>query len=552
MITILMLSGEALKAQIVTNGTFDGPPSTSVPPGWQSCLTTSTVEIQPGPFGVINIPQDGNTFLGMACRALDVPDTGGTCEEVGQFLTTELIAGRCYLLEVYLAFSPELSVTAFRNSIDFKAFVGTEECQNDVEVAHFGPIDHREWRKYTTTFSLNENRSYVWLQGAYTQLPEYSGYILADNFSLTDLSQVVNHEIELCEGTTATLASTFQSADSFLWSSGETSSSIEINEVGQYVVDVVIEGCSSREVFNVVEMSDPDPVMVLFCEGESVTLTPTVLGADSYVWSTGATSATITLDTPGEYFVDIVNDGCATREVFNISKEDNPDPVQVEFCQGESAILTSSFLTANSYVWSTGSDQGSIEITSPGQYSVQAQLGSCLKTEIFNVLQVGLPIINIISENEICTGEQIQLDAFQENAAYIWQDGSTESSFVVEEPGTYSVRVTLNGCSSEQRIEVFPGECEAILRMPNAFTPNGDGKNDLFIPIESIGTAIMSTRIFNRWGHEIFSTQNLNIEWNGNFSNGEPAPETTYYWSIRYAAIGGRIQSQKGTVNLIR
>ena len=88
--------------------------------------------------------------------------------------------------------------------------------------------------------------------------------------------------------------------------------------------------------------------------------------------------------------------------------------------------------------------------------------------------------------------------------------------------------------------------------MPNAFTPNGDGVNDLLIPIESQNITSMRTKIFNRWGQKIHESGNRYIEWDGTFDNGEPVPTGTYYWSLIATGFQAGTIEMKGTVSIIR
>jgi gliding motility-associated-like protein len=84
------------------------------------------------------------------------------------------------------------------------------------------------------------------------------------------------------------------------------------------------------------------------------------------------------------------------------------------------------------------------------------------------------------------------------------------------------------------------------LVMPNVFTPNADGKNDNFLPMEYSYINQTTLKIYNRWGNLIFETNDLVKGWNGN--NAEPG---IYFWEVSYESAG-RQYKQKGTVSLIR
>jgi len=83
--------------------------------------------------------------------------------------------------------------------------------------------------------------------------------------------------------------------------------------------------------------------------------------------------------------------------------------------------------------------------------------------------------------------------------------------------------------------------------MPNVFTPNGDGSNDIFKPVKSKGIAEMQTYIYNRWGGQVFETKNLMIEWDGG-----NLPDGTYFWIVKYTNAIGEQKTLNGHLTLIR
>ncbi|HXB29035.1 MAG TPA: gliding motility-associated C-terminal domain-containing protein [Puia sp.] len=116
---------------------------------------------------------------------------------------------------------------------------------------------------------------------------------------------------------------------------------------------------------------------------------------------------------------------------------------------------------------------------------------------------------------------------------------------------TYQLTVTSdNGCTASGKIKII---VYRPLKMPNAFTPNGDGIDDVFrIPPQVATTTIKSFIVFNRWGQRIFYTNNSGVGWDGYF-NGEGQPSGTYVWMIQYTdAVTNQSETASGTVVLIR
>ena len=87
--------------------------------------------------------------------------------------------------------------------------------------------------------------------------------------------------------------------------------------------------------------------------------------------------------------------------------------------------------------------------------------------------------------------------------------------------------------------------------IPNAFTPNGDGKNDRFGPIINCNVTSYHLMIFNRWGQMVFDTVDANDKWDGNFK-GVPADVGDYFYSLTFAGPKGNTYSYKGDITLIR
>jgi gliding motility-associated-like protein len=115
---------------------------------------------------------------------------------------------------------------------------------------------------------------------------------------------------------------------------------------------------------------------------------------------------------------------------------------------------------------------------------------------------------------------------------------------------TYQLTVTTNnGCQASGKETVF---VYYPLEMPNAFTPNGDGKNDVFRIPPSNFQEIKLFAVYNRWGLRVFETANSGVGWDGTFG-GQPQPAGVYVWQIQYQdQLTGKTASAGGTVILIR
>lgn len=93
---------------------------------------------------------------------------------------------------------------------------------------------------------------------------------------------------------------------------------------------------------------------------------------------------------------------------------------------------------------------------------------------------------------------------------------------------------------------------EFFIELPNVFTPNEDGFNDVFEPIKSQGIMEVKTTIYNRWGQSIFESKELGIEWDGRIDAKNVASTGSYFWIINYADQKGTKHVKKGWLSLVR
>jgi len=137
------------------------------------------------------------------------------------------------------------------------------------------------------------------------------------------------------------------------------------------------------------------------------------------------------------------------------------------------------------------------------------------------------------------------------NSAVI--NGAVNQNYSATENGNYYVEVTLNGgCKVKSNVVIIDSLIEQdTLVMPNVFTPNNDGMNDIFSPIKINGIAINQISIFNRWGELIHRESSPKILWDGKTRN-ENSSDGVYYWIIEYQNAKGIKNSKTGFLQLLR
>ena len=160
-----------------------------------------------------------------------------------------------------------------------------------------------------------------------------------------------------------------------------------------------------------------------------------------------------------------------------------------------------------------------------------------------------LPIQNLGDDLFVCPGEAFPtLDATDSDiVTYTWTyNGNVVGSGATYEAnafGTYVISfVDVNGCDGSDEIIINEKPCE--VEIPNVFTPgNGDGKNDVFFIKNLDSNPNSKVVILNRWGNEVYSTNNYQNNWNGG-----DLPDGTYY----YVVVLQTGKDYKGTLKLIR
>jgi len=199
------------------------------------------------------------------------------------------------------------------------------------------------------------------------------------------------------------------------------------------------------------------------------------------------------------------------------------------------------------YLWSTGQKGNEITIQNPGIYWLKTW-NSCRQDTTNDTIQISnlaIPQLELVQKKEICNGNRILLKAQIPDADFLWSDGSKDSTFWVNEPGSYEVTITKEGCLFTAKAEIT--ECEQ-LEMPSLFTPNSDQINDRVKPIFYHGIASSEMKLYNRWGQLIHETDNvLTKGWDGNGHN-----SGVYFWTLRYRTSTQKEKIRHGILTLVR
>lgn len=422
-----------------------------------------------------------------------------------------------------------------------------------------GPYTSYNWNTNATTSSIT-----VSSPGTYqvTVNDGYCDYVSQDvvlsNFTLSPI--IADGDTNVCVGSCALLLGT-PGLTNYLWNTGETTADITVCTAGIYFYTAAdANNCQLISDTATLGIVQP-PVITLTTTDDSVCIgqTSATLDAGSlpgitYTWTPGNTvSPTLSVSTPGTYVVTADDGGCF--RVDSISIDGTVPPLitlgdDQATCACDTVITLSPGPGFSQYNWSTLETGTSIEVSETGNYTVVVtDFNGCTATDnvdlTFRCLEV---TINVEPPTAtVFPGQNATLFVPAENISYpgtfsyswtpsTYLDDTTQSQVTaqaMQETTTYFVQLTdlVNGCVAfdSATVAVVP---PGVFIFPDAFSPNGDGNNDVFFPniLGNQGATVTVFRIYNRWGQIVWDSP---APWDGTY-NGAQQPLETYYF---YAEI---------------
>lgn len=293
-----------------------------------------------------------------------------------------------------------------------------------------------------------------------------------------------------------------------------------------------------------------------FCLGDSVIFKAGNYFS-SYTWSNGSRDPFIIVKTAGRYFVDAISEeGCHSLDTVEVIKVFSNPVVALDhnnsLCSGDTRLLDAGNFT--SYLWNDGSNKKTLLINKPGTYYVTVRdENNCKGTDTTFLTQL-LPSPSgfLPRDTSICSYATLVLQAKQGFEKYLWSNHSYASSLTVVKHGVYWLQVTdNNNCTGKESITVSLKDCMQGFYIPNAFTPNNDGKNDVFKPLLFGNVISYRLIVYNRFGQKVFETTEVAKGWNGALNKSSQHSEA-FVWICNYQLAGSAPETKKGSVMLIR
>lgn len=391
---------------------------------------------------------------------------------------------------------------------------------------------------------------------------EYVEYFQNEGVSEATLDE----SYALCFGGQIDVGVTEEEGATYLWSTGATTAQIEVVNTGPLTLTVTtIDGCSTILQTQVVQT--PPPLITIsgpefFCLNDTSILIANVDNFDGiFTWFDNTTGPEFTALNAGSNTVNFLStEGCTASETFVLLQGNLPE-IDIEgyagWCPDAQVILDALSSEAEGlFTWSNGTIGSVVAADTIGLLSVTfAPVSGCDATASVFVFP-NLPVV-AVQDTTLCDGESLILQFESPNANLSWPGLSDSSSVRIDKIGTYILEAA-NGCGSiSVAVEVGNRDCNCPAIIPNVFTPNGDGVNDVFEIAMSCDPLNYSLIIFNRWGQEVFRTLRKTEFWQGNFDNnqGDQAAEGVYFYVLSYQ--NSLLQSLKqavlsGNVTLMR
>ncbi len=375
--------------------------------------------------------------------------------------------------------STSIAVTVFNlPQPNISADGPTEFCQGeDVTLDVGDEFSSIQWSNGATSSSIVVNQSGIFE----VTVTNNNGCSASTSISITvnslPTAQITSGGVtEICEDETL-LLDAGPGFSAYLWSNGATTQTINVQQALSGVTSAVLtfsvtvanaQLCQSRASIELTIHALPQTTVTsdgptTLCPGEDVTLFAPA-GYDAYEWSDGTLGRTITLNSTAAVYCTITSDfGCeATTEIVEIRLNTFLQPRiatdgSTDFCAGETRLLDAGW-GFTSYLWNNGATSQTIIVDASGTYSVMVtNANNCSGSTSISLTRHDLPVAAIVNSGpvEFCEGEDVELDAGDGFASYMWNTGETTQTIVAAQSGVYRVTVAnVHGCTQSSAVTV--------------------------------------------------------------------------------------------------
>ncbi|MBI5220196.1 MAG: gliding motility-associated C-terminal domain-containing protein [Bacteroidia bacterium] len=396
-------------------------------------------------------------------------------------------------------------------------------------------------------------------------------YILIFQSILINLGQ----DTAICPGNSISL----DAGSGFItyqWSTGETTPSITADTSGIFSVTVTNDvGCIGIDTI-IININQGQNATIApagpFClNNASINLTAVTGGG---IWSgTGITNSSFGTFSPSIAGIGIhqiiytISGTCGDADTISITVNQNYNATITPtgpFCLNNASINFTAVTGGG--VWSgTGITNSSFGTFSPsiagiGTHQIIYTIsGTCGDADTAFIIVHSVPVITMTPSAISCIDAhdgaiEVTINNGTSPCTYLWSTGDTTKNIISLSAGIYSLTVNdFNDCSSFANSEVLTSDIlcyPSIFFIPNTFSPNNDGKNDVLY-VRGGGIKYFEFTIYDRWGKEIFKSNEQNTGWDGCY-DGTPMNAAVFVYTLKGEMISGSIIEEKGNVTLMR
>jgi gliding motility-associated-like protein len=364
------------------------------------------------------------------------------------------------------------------------------------------------------------------------------------------------HDSAYCFNGSAWVMADTSGISNYEWSTGAATTGIMVSQQGTYWVRR-FWGCNMYvDTFHVTF----DTVKAVayhtdttICFHTAATLHPSG-NYDQYQWSQGGTTPAITVVQDGLY-IRTATTHCDLRYdsvTVHFVNYDAALPRDTFLCAGGTALLNAS-VQGGTYLWQDGSTSNQYLATDTGLYTLHVSAQGCDHDDSVYVHYYGEPLLQFSTgDTAICSEVPLHLEAIVNGpGTYVWNTGATGASIEAAKAGTYTVTYTGPCATLTDSVHLTEFMCACVPFVPNAFSPNGDGKNDVFMPELTCPVTGYELRIYNRYGTLVFKSNDTRQGWDGRYKNAL-ADVGVYFYYLSYKSFNGEGYNKKGDLILLR
>ena len=342
-------------------------------------------------------------------------------------------------------------------------------------------------------------------QGTLSGLPAFTGGTLISDDPTTIIQEdstawevvpnSLGPDIVACNGDMVNIGiDSLAGSINYLWNTNDSTARIDVSQNNTYALTVSNGTCSTTDSINVSFMTTAIDLGndTTICHNDTLTLDASFPNV-TYLWQDGSNNATFNVIAPGTYWCEITDSiGCTVSDTILISHhiitQVNLGADLMYVCDSVASFTLYPNYSTGGFLWSDGSTNTTFSAPAIGSYTVTyTDANTCTSTDTINLFAPPVPNVDLGNDTILCFGNTVTLDAFQPyNRSVLWQDGSTNTTFLVNSnlSAAYHVAITdTNGCQAFDTISVVYNEafidlqddtsiCHYDTLMLNASFPN--------------------------------------------------------------------------------